>query len=58
MLALVIGGISDEHRPLRPMLQPKGSRDSATGSMDLRGFALSECFVVVRRGMDTRGARP
>lgn len=38
----VIGCNLDEHRPLRPMLTPKGTRVAATESRDLRGFVLSD----------------
>ena len=42
MINLVIGCSSDnEHRPLRPMLTPKGIRVAATESRDLRGFCVS-----------------
>jgi len=42
MLSIVIGrSIDKEHRPLRPMLTPKGIRGAKTESRDLRGFCVS-----------------
>ncbi len=51
MLSSVIGcNLDKDHRPLRPMLTPKGIRVAATVSRDLRGFCIggrrkAQCFT-------------